>query len=734
MLGVMPFLGIVATTILTLSGWVASSADVSIDVNDNSMKVSSATTDEQPEKGISSLAAGQKQRRERHLQQQQQTQAQELHSAEDDTVMNSTVTEFEEYVLLSIVAIPALVTEQGLKDVAQDFVDAYTVASLCSTNPNGFRTMEEAEILPNFVHGFGDDSGLDDGSLTNRSETDSWIPRNFTYLMVTRGRGVACGDQVWLFANATVLMATNDTGKTETRKRQRQLDGWREATSSPPSKLKRDTKGWSRKSLSVRGLTSKGGSSVGQAGGETEGQEPPTEKGDPCDCEGPPMVDFLQVYNDVIENVHVTAEYATSHFDVVDIIQLQLIEDCDPSNLTIFNATVELEVDYSVLNSDEYSVTDLEDAFLESYNQVNALNGDICDLLFRRIVSVDTQSFDNRSRHLSKTKNPVLSLSTSIGQQQRDLQQQERNETMNNVTASPWASQTVRQPAPVSAPVGAPIRNSHFTPVTLFIRATCNRCAINGQRLFDDTGARRQLPEQDDDFRPMDTVLFAQQTSRLLEFDETSYYHSTTDCRCAENAIRRGPTSTEFLEMIQDVASIPISSVMQVTPPESVARVMGSMTTTISVEVNIKGQTPESAPGILDILVQDAYNTVATNICDPFARTMTDATLQTSLVAVEGNVDLLFRVTVQCRGCDDLFSDEDVNDSNDVMRRELLETGHCDTQAPLRGPTKIEFDTALDALLVGSLIPNLSQPTTDSPTAAPTTAPSTAIQTPFPAE
>jgi hypothetical protein len=746
--GVMPLLGIVATTILTLSGWVASGADVAVVVNDNNMKLSSATTEEIPLKDISSRAVKRKQRRERHLQQQQ---TQRLTSVEDSPELNHIVTEFEEYVLVSIVAIPALVTAQGLKEVAQAFVDAYTVTSLCSSDGNDFRILEEAVILHTVMDGFGDDSSLDVEALANHTETDGWVPRDVTYLMVTRGRGIACEDQVRLFANATTLMATNETGGSQTRKRQRQLDGWRAAKSSSASKLKLVTKGWSRKVLSVRGLTGKGGYNLDQAGDKVEntsvgkGQDAPlitTGKVDPCDCEGPPMEDFLQVYNDLIENADVSANYAMSNFDVVDIVQLQHIEDCDPSHLTIFNATVELEVDYAILNSDEYSMADLEHAFLEAYNQVNALNGDICDLFFRRIVSVATQSRDNRSRHLSNTKTPLLSLSTSIGRKQRDLQQQqqqqEQNETMNNVTASPGAFPTVWQPAPaVSAPVAAPIRNSHFTPITLFIRATCNRCSINGQRLFDDTGARRRLPEQNDDFPPIDTLVLAQQTSRLLEFDEMSYYHSATDCRCAETAIRRGPTSTEFLEMIQVVASIPIKSLIQVTSPESVQDMMESITATISIQVNIQGQTPESAPGILDLLVQDAYNKVATTVCDPFVRTMIDATLQTSLVVVvvEGNVDLLFRVMVQCQGCGDVFSEEEMNDSNDVRRRELQDPGHCDVQAPLRGPTKIEFDTALEVLLVGNLIPNLGPPTTESPTAAPTTAPSTpAISTPFPAE
>jgi hypothetical protein len=83
------------------------------------------------------------------------------------TLLNGEVV-FEEYVLLEVVAVPALITEQGLKNVAQAFVDAYENTSICSRKGNGFRTVEEAEILPDAVDAFGDDYGLVLGPQTGQ--------------------------------------------------------------------------------------------------------------------------------------------------------------------------------------------------------------------------------------------------------------------------------------------------------------------------------------------------------------------------------------------------------------------------------------------------------------------------------------------------------------------------------------------------------------------------------------
>ena len=123
------------------------------------------------------------------------------------TGLDDVVNVWVEYVLLSVQAIPQLITEEGLENIGTAFVQAYNSIVPCPTSESAitidgsggaFRKMDFATILPNAVDAFGDDYGLDlgiqeDDQTNIVTEQEGLILRNFTYLMVTRGRCNVCG-------------------------------------------------------------------------------------------------------------------------------------------------------------------------------------------------------------------------------------------------------------------------------------------------------------------------------------------------------------------------------------------------------------------------------------------------------------------------------------------------------------------------------------------------------------
>jgi hypothetical protein len=177
-LSMVPLLLGLATLFLTGPGWFASGEVVVVVVVDDNMEGSTASdgvykifvNGRRPSSHKTYKTNGGPEQWQRELQ-----------SLSNCTLLNGEVV-FEEYVLLEVVAVLALITKQGLKNVAQAFVDAYQNTSICSRKGNGFRTVEEAEILPDAVDAFRDDYGL---VLDPQTGQDDLVPRNFTYLMVT---------------------------------------------------------------------------------------------------------------------------------------------------------------------------------------------------------------------------------------------------------------------------------------------------------------------------------------------------------------------------------------------------------------------------------------------------------------------------------------------------------------------------------------------------------------------
>jgi hypothetical protein len=71
----------------------------------------------------------------------------------------------------------------------------------------------------------------------------------------------------------------------------------------------------------------------------------------------------------------------------------ELKEGCDADSFTEFNSAVAVSVTQAFLESaTEAQLAELENGFLESYNQANRLNDDICDPLFRQVVFISSEN------------------------------------------------------------------------------------------------------------------------------------------------------------------------------------------------------------------------------------------------------------------------------------------------------------------------------------------------------
>ena len=360
----------------------------------------------------------------------------------------ATVVDFEEYAFLELRGRSELITQKDLVNLQNSLVNSYNNITTCD-QPGAFKVIDEAEILPDIVDAFGDNFL----SLTGAN----YALRNFTYVVVLRGRCNACPGGVILFESETSVPTTTErrrlvegndgelkvlTSELKQPSTQQQQEDFSDDGDLPTiATIKEEMeKYYEAKQLGRRGRrllkdpstvekkmkyvddvnheadqrmkpsAGKGTPLAGKStmtslssdGKGTKGGKGRSSDDDTCDCDGPFTGDFIPAYiedflsiadaNTTTRSRALQDESNGASITIITITQVQEQDGCGTNNFTFFNSTVVLSVTEAfLLNATEEDIHNLERQFVESFNQANLLNPDICDPLLRQVIEAKAE-------------------------------------------------------------------------------------------------------------------------------------------------------------------------------------------------------------------------------------------------------------------------------------------------------------------------------------------------------
>jgi hypothetical protein len=382
--------------------------------------------------------------------------------------------------------------------------------------------------------------------------------------------------------------------------------------------------------------------------------------------------------------------------------QLELQEDCDPGNLTTFQATVAIRVDSNVSSASETDLARFTKAIVESYNQENFLRNDICDPYARQALNATIDldfALNRRSRHLANSKNSSTT-------------------------------------APTSAPTEIPLPPIACMDILLVITGSCFGCP-KSQSLFDDVQNRRRNLEQ------------------------TSSLASNYSCMCPDdedNVELRGPYQDEVVDVfVESLADLPyqIASLLEVDPVECPPVTQQSIELMIEVELTvIKSVVSDGNRALLEAQFLESYALLSRQYCDPTFQSLQTASILNHPFKRGVDVEVVFQVERQCRDCDNssdyLFSPSSV--ITDFGQRKLesdlaMETCYCatfpiDYRPPTYDEFVLKFEEDVNALDIWNVVAPTDAPEPSSrptalpsmpfPSTPPSSRPTALPSTPFP--
>jgi hypothetical protein len=608
-------------------------------------------------------------------------------SSDQNCTAVAAVVDFEEYAFLELRGRPGLITQKDLVKLQNSLVDSYNNITTCD-QPGAFKVIDEAEILPDIVDSFGDNFL----SLTGANDA----LRNFTYVVVLRGRCNACPGGVILFESDTTAPATSArrrlvensdgelkvlTSELKDHLTQQEEDSIDDGGLPTIATIEEEMgKYYEAKQLGRRGrrlfdaaLTvekkimyaddevnheadqriktsaGKGTSLEGKpamtslsSDGEGKGGKGRSASDDTCDCSGPFTTDFITAYIEdfaSFPDANTTASRALEGEDngaivIITITQVQEQDGCGTNNFTFFNSTVVLSVTEAfLLNATEEDIHNLERQFVESFNQANLLNPDICDPLLRQVIEakVENRAFAfNRRLEMEP-----------IGEGGEESWMPEEGGRRNLQAAS--------SSAPSSAPSLPYIRPSIYVQLLLFITGR-SIGSESDQLLFDQvSNRRRRLYEDVDGFRTL------QQES---EGQNATGQNITADCFCSADAIPRGAAEEEVLRILLEELE-DVDRILEVEPKACPMNVT-FFKTQVKIPLIVTGKLSEGVKRAIEHDFEARYNALTEQYCDPLFRTILNVTFIEVLEGV--NMDTLVAIAVdgRCRGCpadSNLFGD-----------------------------------------------------------------------------
>jgi hypothetical protein len=247
---------------------------------------------------------------------------------------NHGMVNFETFVLLDLIGSPLDVTDQDLHLLEESFLLAYQQSVSCLQN-GAIRIVDEVCIIPDAI----------DNDLQN--DHNPLLLRNFTWLMVARGRCNACaGEEVRLFLETVnhVDNHTTDQGNATpilyelaltTREEPVGDHGYREndKTSSRQFLSSEDDVGVITRFVQGRNKTIEGGLSqrtivqVERGQRRTNAITTRNEKSGPrtCNCDGPATLDFMKEFNGLFHHTLSRGQGGGNLAGILDVAQMGLV-------------------------------------------------------------------------------------------------------------------------------------------------------------------------------------------------------------------------------------------------------------------------------------------------------------------------------------------------------------------------------------------------------------------------
>ena len=279
-----------------------------------------------------------------------QVQAQELrcndtsdNNHNDNNIIDNNGVTFQTYAILDLKGMPRLLNQNNdILTLQNAFQNAYQQAFSCddALNSRSYRILDSVTILPDAIQSYTNNNN------NNNSMNDVMItsdePQTFSYLLQISGRSCSSCQQT-------------HTGTPNDVTTHQDLDLFHPDPNPivlPPT---------------------------------TTTPTIPSS----CSCVLPTQQDFLTLYKQAFDTLIQQPPLLTDVTDILNVTQLDFQDACDPTNVQPFQSQVLLTL--SVPVSGQYTPQDmaiLEALFVESYNQANILNKDVCDENLRNITSV----------------------------------------------------------------------------------------------------------------------------------------------------------------------------------------------------------------------------------------------------------------------------------------------------------------------------------------------------------